>query len=70
MACGLAASSACRCASTPSFCKPGSAPRSHDESDSTSWSVIVNRSPLGLDTTHRSSAVTSVFGAFIQFSGL
>ena len=57
MACGLAASSSCRCASTPSFCSPGSAPRSHDESDSTSCRVIVSCSPLGLDTTHRSSPV-------------
>ena len=32
--------------------------------------VIVSRSPFGLVTSHASSPVTSVLGAFIQFNGL
>ena len=66
----LAASSSWRWASTPSFCRPGSTPSSQAESLSTSSSVIVSVSPLGLVTVHTSSPSTSRFGAFIQLSGL
>ena len=45
-------------------------PSSHSESWTTSCIVIVRRSPLGFVTSQASSPVTSVFGAFIQFSGL
>ena len=39
-------------------------------SDNTSWRVIVSDSPFGLVTVHRPGSSASVFGAFIQFSGL
>jgi hypothetical protein len=49
-----AASSSCRWASTPSFCRPGSSPSSWAVSLITSWSVIVSVSPFGLVTVqHR-----------------
>ena len=67
---GLAANSTCRCASTPSFCNPGSTPSSWAESENTSSNVMVSVSPLGLVTTHCPSASVSRFGAFIQLSGL
>ncbi len=70
MTCGIAASSSCRCASTPSFSRPGSLPSSWRESLSTSWRWIVITSPFELRTSQRSSSSVSVFGAFIQFSGL
>ncbi len=70
MACGLAASNSWRWASTPSFCRPGSSPSSAETSLSTSCRVIVSVSCFGLVTTQWSSWSTSVFGAFIQFSGL
>ena len=50
----MAASSTWRCASTPSFCSPGSWPRSDATSEITSCSVIVSVSPFWLVTTHRS----------------
>jgi hypothetical protein len=75
MASQLAASSSCRWASTPSFWRPGSTPISNDWSESTSSSVIVSASPLGLRTTHTAlpsspTPSVSVLGAFIQLSGL
>jgi hypothetical protein len=39
-------------------------------SDSTSSSVIVSVSPFGFATVHSPSRWISVFGAFIQLSGL
>ena len=70
MAVGLAASSSCRWASTPSFCRPGSTPSSWAESRSTSSRRMVSVSPLGLVTIHRSGSSSTVLGAFIQLSGL
>ncbi len=64
------ASSTCRWASTPSFCRPGSIPRSQAESDSTSSMAMVSVSPLGLVTTQPSSVSVRRLGAFIQLSGL
>ncbi len=55
IACGDAASSSCRWASTPSFCRPGSSPNSWAVSVSTSSRVMVSFSPLGLVTTQASS---------------
>ena len=70
MAPRLAASSSCRCASTPSFWRPGSTPSEWSESDSTSSIVIVSVSPFGLVTVHTPSPSTSRLGATIQLSGL
>ena len=75
MAVQSAASSSCRWASTPSFQRPGSTPSSWLVSLSTSCSVIVIVSPLGqrtIQTARPASSTDSVtvFGAFIQFSGL
>jgi hypothetical protein len=76
MAVQLAASSSCRWASTPSFCRPGSIPSSWVVSDDTEVIVMVSVSPLGLRTVHTtfpessSTASVTVLGAFIQLSGL
>ena len=70
MAWGLAASSSCRCASTPSFWRPGSSPSSDDTSLSTSWSVIVSVSCFGFVTTQWSPWSTSVFGGVHPVQGL
>ena len=65
-----AASSSWRWASTPSFCRPGSGPRSWVVSDTTDSIVMTSRSPFGLVTTHSPSPSISRLGAFIQLSGL
>ena len=70
MTVGSAAKSSCRCASTPSFCSPGSSPSSWSESENTSCRWMVSTSPLGLVTVHSSSEVSSLLGAFIQLRGL
>src|SRR6185437_8405175 len=72
------ASSACRCASTPSLTRPGSTPRSWLESSSTCSIAISNCSPALLVTVHLpltpssedASSSTSLQGGDIQFSGL
>ena len=70
MASGRAASSSCKCASTPSFCRPGSSPISYSMSRCTAAMAIVSVSPLGLLTTHSSGVARSSHGPVIQLSGL
>ena len=67
---GEAASSSCRCASTPSLVSPGSGPSGCVTSLSTSSRVITSRSPAGFTISHTPGASRSVFGAFIQLRGL
>jgi hypothetical protein len=65
-----AASSSCRCASTPSFVSPGSTPSSTDVSLITSVMVMASVSPPLLVTVHRPGSSASRHGGDIQFSGL
>ncbi|MEY5059548.1 MAG: hypothetical protein RJA51_1295, partial [Actinomycetota bacterium] len=67
---GISARSSCRCASTPSFSRPGSLPSSWAVSLRTSWRWMVISSPFLLRTSHLSASSVTSFGAFIQFSGL
>ena len=53
---GCSASSACRCASTPSFCRPGSTPSSWEESWNTSASPIWSVSPSRPRTSHEADS--------------
>ena len=68
--CGLAASSSCRCASTPSLRRPGSTPSSYEVSWKISSRVIRSSSPALLTTRHTPGASSSRQGGLIQFSGL
>jgi hypothetical protein len=70
MTSGLAASSSCRWASTPSFDRPGSKPSSWATSLWTSVMVITSVSPFGLRTVQVSPSSVRVQGHVIQFSGL
>jgi hypothetical protein len=67
---GAAASSSCRCASTPSFTRPGSAPSSYELSWKISSRVIRSSSPARLTTRQTPGASSSRHGGLIQFSGL
>jgi hypothetical protein len=66
-----AASSSWRCASTPSFCSPGSTPSSWLESWKTSSMVIFSWSPVFFEVTvHSVAPSTTVHGGVIQLRGL